>query len=59
MRGKETQEQIDRVWEQLRLGNVHSDSFKSGMKWLRENLAPSDSEFMQIAVQEKLLERRG
>lgn len=58
LRGKETQEHIDRVWEQLRLGNVHSDSFQSGMKWLKENLAPSDSEFMQIAVQEKLMNRR-
>lgn len=58
LRGKETQEHIDLVWEQLRLGDVNSSSFKKGMTWLRENLAPSDSQFMQIAVQEKLLGRR-
>ena len=58
LRGKETQEHIDLVWEQLRLGNINSDSFKDGMSWLRKNLAPSDSEFLHIAVQEKLLSRR-
>lgn len=58
LRGKETQEHIDLVWKQLRLGNVDSAQFKDGMNWLRKNLAPSDSEFMQIAVQEKILKRR-
>lgn len=55
LRGMETQEHIDNVWKQLRLGEVNSDSFRNEMAWLRENLAPSDSEFIQIAVQEKIM----
>lgn len=58
LRGKETQEHIDLVWNQLRSGKTDSCEFREGMDWLRANLDPSDSEFMQIAVQEKILGRR-
>lgn len=57
LRGKETQDKINVVWNELREGRVSSNDFENSMKWLKENLDPSDSEFMRIAIQVKLLKK--
>lgn len=57
LRGKETQDKINVVWNELREGRFSSNDFENSMKWLKENLDPSDSEFMRIAIQVKLLKK--
>lgn len=58
LRGTEAQKHIDAVWECLRAGDCTSEQFTTNLQWLRNNLEPSDSEFMQIAVQERLINQR-
>ena len=58
LRGKEVQDHIDAVWTCLRANDCNSDEFKKNFEWLKENLAPSDSEFMQIVVQTRIINSR-
>lgn len=58
LRSQEVQSHIDKVWECLRVKDCSSVAFNSSLKWLEDNLEPSDSELMRISMQKHLFTNR-
>lgn len=54
----EVQTHLDKVWDCLRADDCQSEKYMENLAWLRKNMDPSDSEFIRIAVQERIIKGR-